>query len=92
MVNCLHTQQSLTRLISNNVKLKCTNVDNKSLDEVYLTLSCNTLSAYQEFNNQFYINTDARNFRLGVVKRQGIRPIVFYGRNLTGPQTRYTVT
>ena len=88
----MHTQQSLTRIISNNVKLKCKNVDNKSLDKVYLKLSGNTLLAYQDFNNQLYINTDARNFQLGVVKRQGIRPIVFYGRNLTGPQTRYTVT
>ena len=52
----------------------------------------NILSAYPDFNEKIEMHTDARKFLSGAVMIQEVKPIVFYNRKLTSPQTRYTVT
>ena len=51
-----------------------------------------TLLTYLDFNEDFYIHTDARNLKLRAVILQKGKPINFYSRKHTEPQQRYTVT
>ena len=50
------------------------------------------LLAYTDFNNNFHMHTGARDYQLSAVMIQERKPILFYSRNITGTQTRYTVT
>ena len=45
-----------------------------------------------DFNEEFKIHIDARNFQLGSIFSQKGRPNTFYGIKLTGALKRYTVT
>ena len=47
--------QPLTRMMSKNVKFKCTNVKQKSFDEVKWIVAGDTLLTYPGFNKQFDI-------------------------------------
>ena len=55
-------------------------------------MAYNTLLDYPDFNKKLHIYTYDRNLQLGEVIIQGGRPIEFYSRKLTNPQTRYTMT
>ena len=52
----------------------------------------NILLNYASFNRKTEIHIDAIHFQLGLVIVQEVKPIVFGGRKLSGPQTRYTTT
>ena len=52
----------------------------------------NILLIYLDFNERFYIHTDASNFQLGAVISRNGKPIAFYSRKFTPAQSRYTVT
>ena len=54
-------------------------------------VSQDTLLAYPDFNEHFYIHTGASNYQLGAKIIHNGKPIAFYRRKLTGSQTRYTV-
>ena len=58
--------QYLTELTPNRVKCKWTYVKHKAFEDIKRTVAHNNLSDYPDFNAQFYIYTDARNFQLGV--------------------------
>ena len=51
-----------------------------------------TLITYLDFNENFKIHTDARNFKLGAVILRKGKPIALYSRKRTEAQKRYTVT
>ena len=87
--NLRHT---LTALTSHKVKFKWTDVEQKAFDDINRAVSQDILLAYPDFNECFDIHRDARDYQLGAVIIQNGRPIYFYSRKLTGPQTRYTVT
>ena len=44
------------------------------------------LLIYTDFNNKFKTHTDARNFQLGAVIIQKIKPIAFHTKKLTEAQ------
>ena len=90
--NQLHLLHPLTALTSHKVKFKWTGVEQKDFDDIKRAVSQDTLLAYMDFNERFYIHTDARNYQLGAVIIQNSKPIDFYSRKLTGPKTWYTVT
>ena len=64
----------------------------ESVNEIKQIVARDTLLIYPDFNKRFDIHMDASELQLGAVISQDGKPITFYGRKLTGPQTRYTVT
>lgn len=57
-----------------------------------MALSQYTVLTYPDFTKPFHIHTDASDYQLGSVISQNNRPIAFYTRKLTNPQTKYTTT
>ena len=55
-------------------------------------MAYDNLLAYTDFNEEFKIHTNARGFQLGAVIIHKVKTLDFYGRKLTDPQIRYTVT
>ena len=55
-------------------------------------MASDTLLTYPDFNEEFKIHTDARNFRLVGVIIQKCKLIAFYIRKLTDAHERCTVT
>jgi hypothetical protein len=47
---------------------------------------------YQDFSIPFNIYTDASKFQIRSIITQKDKPLAFYSRKLTNPQTRYTIT
>ena len=74
------------------MKFKWNDLEQKSFDDIKRDFSQDTLLAYPDFNKRFDIHMDAGNYQLGSVIIQNGKPISFYSRKPTGPQTRYTVT
>jgi hypothetical protein len=62
----------------------------KCFDEVKQVIAADALSAYPDHNKVFEIYCDASNIATGAAILQGGRPIAYYSRRLTGPQSRYT--
>ena len=87
-----HLIHPLTALTSHKVKFKWTGIEQKAFDYINRAVSQETLLAYPYFNEYFYIRTDASNYQLLAVSNQNGKPIDFYSRKLTGPQTWYTLT
>ena len=87
-----HLLNTLTALTSHKVKFKWTDLEQKAFDDIKRAVSQDTLLLYPDFNQRFDIHTYVRNYHLGAVISQNGKPIPFYSRKLTGPQTRYTVT
>ena len=87
-----HLLHPLTSLTSPKVKFKWTEVEHKLFDDIYCTISHDTLLAYPYFNKRFDIHTDPSDYQLGAVIIQNGKPIAFYSRKLTEIQKRYTVT
>ena len=67
-------------------------MEQKSFDDIKRSVSQDNLLAYLDFNQRFDMHTDASDYQLGPVIIHNRKPITFYIRKLTGPQTRYTVT
>ena len=87
-----HIIQTLTVLTSHKVKFKWTKLEQKAFDDIKNSVYQDTLLAYPDFNRRFDIHTDASDYQLGEVIIQNGKPIAFYSRKLTKPQTCYTVT
>ena len=87
-----HLIHPLTALTSNKVNFKWTDVEQKAFDKIKGIVDCGTLLSYPDFNKRFNIHTDAIYYQIGEVISQYGKPIEFYSRKLTGPQTRYAVT
>ena len=67
-------------------------MEQKAFDDIKRAFAQDTLLAYPDFNESSDIHTDTSNYKIVVVIIQNSKPIDFYSRKLTGPQTRYTVT
>ena len=78
--------------MSNKVKFKLTEVEQKVFDDIKYAVSQNTLLVYPYFNKLFDIHTYARNYQLGAVIIYNGKPIAFCSSKFTEPQTWYTVT
>jgi hypothetical protein len=57
-----------------------------------VSLAREVVLAYPDFTVPFEIYTDASKYQIGSVITQKDKPLAFYSRKLTDPQTRYTVT
>ena len=77
--------------MSNKVKFKWTDVENKVFDDIKHSVSQYTLLEYPDVNESFNIYTDDIYYQPVAVIIQNSKPIDFYSLKLTGPQTRYTV-
>ena len=51
-----------------------------------------TILSYPDFQQPFHIHTDASNIHLDAVTSQDEKPIAFYSRKLSPPQTCCTTT
>ena len=62
-----HLLHPLTALMSHKVRFKWTDLEQKSFDDIKRAVSQDTLLAYPDYNRQFDIHTDARDYYLGAV-------------------------
>ena len=67
-------------------------MEQKSFDDINSTVDHDTLLVYPYFNKGFDKHTDARDYHLGAVISQDVKPIAFYSHKLAKTQTWYTVT
>ncbi len=63
-----------------------------AFDNVKTTIAKEVALAYPDFRKPFEIYTNASTKQLGAVITQVNRPIAFFGRKLSGVQSKYTVT
>ena len=84
--------EPLTKLTSNKVKFKWTEVEQRTFKSIILTVDCNNLLAYPGFNKLFEIHTYSSNFQIEAVIIQEVNTIAFYSRKLNRTQKGYTVT
>jgi hypothetical protein len=59
---------------------------------VKATIANEVVLAYPDFTKPFEMYTDASTTQLGAVITQGNRPTAFFSRNLSGAQSKYSVT
>ena len=78
--------------MSIKVKFKWTFTEQKVFANIKWIMACNYLLAYTYLNKKIGIHTDASNFQLGAVIRQGGKQTTFYSRKMIWPQKSYTVT
>ena len=90
--NRSHILHPLTELTSHKAKFKWIDVEQKAFDDIKRAVSQDTLLACPDFNKQFDIHKDDRDYQLVAVISQNNKPIAFNRSKLTGPQTQYTVT
>ena len=82
----------LSKLSSNKIPFKWTEVEQKAFDKMKDVISKDVLLTYPNFNKPFEIHTDASHTQLGSVISQDGKLIAFYSRKLNPAQTRYTTT
>ena len=82
----------LASLTSKKAKYIWKEEHQQAFDRMKKKMARETILSYPDFNQPFHIHTDASHLQLGAVISQNGRPIAFYSRKLTPPQTRYTVT
>ena len=78
--------------MSNKVKFKWTDVENKVFDDIKRAVSQYTLLEYPDVNESFNIYTDDIYYQPVAVINQNGKPIAFYRHKMIGPQTRSIVT
>jgi len=62
----------------------------KCFQEVKNVIAADALCAYPDHNKPFEIYTDSSDYQLGAAILQEGRPVAYYSKRLTGPQTRYS--
>jgi ribonuclease HI len=87
-----HLLTPLTALTKKNVKFEWTKEHQQAFDLLKNPLTREVVLAYPDFSVPFEIYTDASKYQIGSVITQKDKPLAFYSRKLTDPQTRYTVT
>jgi ribonuclease HI len=87
-----HLLTLLTALTKKNVKFEWTKEHQQAFDSLKNSLAREVVLAYPDFSVTFEIYTDASKYQIGSVITQKDKPLAFYSRKLTDPQTRYTVT
>ena len=86
-----HTLSSVTKLIPNQIKFKRTKIKQDTFDEIRRIVTCNILSTYTDYNEEFkmYIHASEFKFRAFIIRK--IKTIAFYSIKLTNDYKRYTV-
>ena len=74
------------------MKVKYYKIKQYDFEEIKQVVDRDNLLDYTDFNEEFKTHTDDRNFQLGVVIRQNANPIYSHSIELTGSQTKYTIT
>jgi hypothetical protein len=87
---CSH-QTLLTALTKKNVKFEWTTEHQQAFDAIKNSLA-HVVLAYPDFSVPFEIYTNASKYQIESVITQKDKPLAFYSRKRTDPQTRYTVT
>ena len=87
-----HILAPLTKLTSDKVPWKWTDVEQKAFDDMKKAISKEVLLSFPDFNEDFEVYTDASKVQLGAVIMQKGKPLAFYSRKLNDAQTRYTTT
>ena len=67
-------------------------IHQQAFDLVKTTLARDVLLAYPDYSEKFEIYADASKSQIGSVITQKNRPLAFFSRKLSDPQTRYNVT
>jgi hypothetical protein len=68
------------------------NQTSTSFNSLKNSLAREVVLSYPDFSVPFEIYSDASKYQIGSVITQKDKPLGFYSRKLTDPQTRYTVT
>jgi hypothetical protein len=92
IIHWSHLLTLLKTLIKTNVKFEWTKEHQQAFDLLKNSLTCEVVLAYPDFSVPFEIYTDASKYQIGSIITQKDKPLAFYSRKLTDPQTRYTVT
>ena len=74
----------LTEIMSGNVKIKLTKVEQYLFVEIKRVVDRDVLLAYPNLNEDFNTHANARKLQLEVVIRKNDKPISFYSIKLTG--------
>ena len=82
----------LKNLTAPNIKIKCTEVEQKTFKEMKRCVGKYYILVYPNFLKKFMIQMDAWKIKLGAVSLQVKWPIEFYFHKLTSTQTWYTTT
>ena len=90
-----HILSPLTEILKNNRKKKAKISDwtpqcQKAFEAMKALAASNALLLYPDHNKPFEIETDASDFQLGAVIKQGGRPVAYYTRKLNSAQKNYT--
>jgi hypothetical protein len=89
---CSHHLALLTALTKKKVKFEWTKERQQAFNSLKNSLAREVVIAYPDFSVPFEIYTDASKYQIRSVITQKDKPLAFYSRKLTDPQTRYTVT
>ena len=76
-----HKLYPLTKIMYSKVKFKWTKTKQEYFREIKRIVAHGTLSDYLDFNGDFKINTDDRDFQLGEIIIQNGKTIDFYSKN-----------
>ena len=87
-----HKLALLAQITSGKVKFKWTKIEQEAFKEIKWVVVRDVLLAYPDFNEEFKIHSNASNLKLGEVTIHNVKPISSYGRKVTDPKNRYTVT
>jgi hypothetical protein len=79
-------------LTKKNIKFEWTTEHQEAFDSLKNSLAHEVVLTYPDFLVPFEIYTKASKYQIGSVITQKDKPLAFYSRKLTDPQTRYTVT
>ena len=67
-------------------------IHQQAFESIKAMIARDIVLAYPDFTKKFVIYTDASQRQLGAVITQDNRPIAFFSRKLTPPQTKYSIT
>jgi len=82
---------ALTKLKKGSIVAKWTSEHDAAFEKTKAIICEEVLLAYPDPNKPFVIQTDASNKQLGAVILQDNKPVAFFSRKLTGPQSRYPI-
>ena len=85
-----HILAPLSRLISQTIKWKWGEEEQKAFEEAKRMITKETMLSYPKFGEPFHIYADASDTQLGGVIMQDNKPLAFYTRKMNQAQRNYT--
>jgi hypothetical protein len=93
MIPCFsHLLTLLTVLTKKNVKFKWTKEHQQVFNSLKNSPTLKVVLVYQDFSVPFEIYSDTSKYHIRSIITIKAKPLAFYSRKLTNPQTRYIVT